>query len=81
MNFAIWRPSKIAFAIDLETLKDAIEGKARVLRKVMGWVIKRENWRRAYYDRNYPSKITRVLGQEPDNAEDALQLLGNAARD
>ncbi|MEL6410390.1 MAG: hypothetical protein AAGK67_05985 [Pseudomonadota bacterium] len=81
VNFAIWRPLKIAFAIDLWTLEEAMDGKARVPRKVMGWVIKRENWRRAEYDRNYPSKIARVLGQEPDNAEDDLKLLGIATRD
>ena len=71
----------VDFAIDLRTLKDAMEGKARALKKVTGWVIKREKWRRAEYDKNNPSIIEHVFGDDPDNAEEALQLLGIASRD
>ena len=71
----------VDFAIDLQTLKDAMEGKARALKKVTAWVIKREKWRRAEYDKNNPSTIERVFGDDPDNAEEALQLLGIATRD
>ncbi len=71
----------VDFAIDLRTLKDAMEGKARALKKVAGWVTKREKWRRAEYDRNNPSIIEHVFGDDPDNAEEALQILGIATRD
>lgn len=71
----------VDFAIDLQTLKDAMEGKARALKKVAGWVIKREKWHRAEYDRKNPSTIEHVFGDDPDNAEEALQLLGITTRD
>ncbi len=71
----------VDFAIDLRTLKDAMDGKARALKKVAGWVIKREEWRHAEHDRKNPSVIEHVFGDDPDNAEEALQLLDIATRD
>lgn len=71
----------IDYAIDLRTLKDAMEGKARALKKVTGWVIKREKWRRAEHAKSNPPRIEEVFGDDPGNAEEALQLLGIATRD
>lgn len=71
----------VDLAIDLRTLMDAMEGKARALKKVTGWVINREKWRRAEYDKHNLSKIETIFADDPDNAEEALQLLGIATRD
>ncbi|MBV1868419.1 MAG: hypothetical protein KUG69_11020 [Marinosulfonomonas sp.] len=76
-------------ALQHATLKAALEGKAGAINRVVKWLIKRERWirkeaekkaaRAKKYDGAYlPNHF---FSKDPENADEALQILGIAVRD
>jgi hypothetical protein len=65
-------------ALQLQTFKDALEGKRMAMREVVKWIIKREAWL-AKHEARAPQPSTRRCSPDPDNADAALILLGIAA--
>lgn len=74
-------------AVDHQTLRDALAGKARPIGRVTKWLLKRERWIRAEDERRAarvrkatPARMPDTY-TDPENANEALQLLGIASRD
>lgn len=76
-------------ALQHATLKNALEGKAGAINKAVKWLVKRERWirkdaeRKAARAKKYetgPYTSARMFS-DPENANDALQILGIAVRD
>jgi len=74
-------------AVELRTLRDALDGRAGPIARVTKWLIKRERWFRKKYEEKAAriSEMTPVTPprsySDPENADEALQLLGIASRD
>ena len=78
-----------AQALQHATLKAALKGKASAINRVVKWLLKRERWTREEAEK----KAARVKKDDsstgsyhrfywdPENANDALQILGIAVRD
>src|SRR5262249_47455135 len=67
-------------ALQQRTFQDALAGKRMPQREVLKWIEKNEAWKAKHAPRE-PSKITRRISPDPDNADAALVLLGIAAHD
>jgi len=67
-------------ALQQRTLQEALDGKQMATREVLRWILKREKCLAA----NQPSRVTKTswggTRQDPDNADDALLLLGIACK-
>lgn len=65
-------------ALQQRTYQEALAGKRMAIREVMGWIQKREQW----LAKNEPPRLPKYsfLGtaKDPDNADQALMLLGIA---
>jgi len=76
-------------ALQQSTLKNAMSGKAGAIKRVLGWLLKRERWirteeaKKAARARKYQQQSghSPLSYEDPENANDALQLLGIASRD
>ena len=68
-------------ALQLLTYHEALMGKSLAVREVLLWIMKRECWLAKH--RPVPQKRVEFKGtrQDPDNADEAMILLGIAARD
>jgi len=65
-------------ALQLRTYRDAVAGKRSAIRDVLKWIMEREKW----FAKRAPIKpIVQVIEHDPDNANEALLLLGIAERD
>ena len=66
-------------ALQQRTFKDALAGKRMAMREVVKWIIRREAW----FAKNAPSSMRPIepflTSPDPDNADEALVLLGIAA--
>jgi hypothetical protein len=67
-------------AIQLRTFQDALAGKAMAVREVLKWIRTREAWL-AKHEPKAHKPIPWLSSLDPDNADDALVLLGIAAPD
>ncbi len=63
------------------TYQDAVAGKRLAQREVLRWIAKREAWRANHRAKEKPKMVLRHLSPDPDNADDALVLLGIATID
>ena len=78
-----------AQALQHATLKEALKGKAGAINRVVKWLIKRARWirteaeRKAVRAKKYDNadESGYLFSSDPENANDALQILGIAARD
>ena len=65
-------------ALQQRTYQEALADKRMAIREVLRWIVKREQW----LARNRPAVRAKVtftgIGQDPDNADEALLLLGIA---
>jgi hypothetical protein len=66
-------------ALQQRTYRNAVAGKRMARREVLKWIMKREAWLARHTPRASPSRITRHISPDPDNADAALLLLGIAA--
>jgi hypothetical protein len=66
-------------ALQQRTYRDAVAGKRMAQREVLKWITKREAWLAKHAPKASPRPITRHISPDPDNADDALLLLGIAA--
>jgi Family of unknown function (DUF5681) len=71
---------EIAFeeALQLRTFQDALAGKAVAIREVLKWIRKRQAWQEKHEPKAEKS-FAWLISPDPDNADDALVLLGIAA--
>ena len=63
------------------TYQDAVAGKRLAQREVLRWIAKREAWRANHRAKEKPKMVLRHMSPDPDNADNALVLLGIAAID
>ncbi|SHN81084.1 DUF5681 domain-containing protein [Bradyrhizobium erythrophlei] len=68
-------------ALQQRTYRDALAGKRMAQREVLKWIMKREAWLAKQTPKASPRPITHHISPDPDNADDALLLLGIAALD
>lgn len=68
-------------ALQLRTYQEALKGKSMAIREVLRWILKRETW----LAKNRPASQRRFtfagIRQDPDNADDAMVILGIATPD
>jgi hypothetical protein len=74
------REITVEVALQRRTYQDALAGKPKAIREVMKWIRKRDAWL-AKHERKAPRLMPRLISPDPDNADDALVLLGIAAPD
>jgi hypothetical protein len=67
-------------ALQHRTYQDAIAGSRAARREVLKWIAKRETWLAAKAPK-HPSVEVRIESADPDNANEALLLLGIAEPD
>jgi hypothetical protein len=60
------------------TYQDALANKIAAIREVAKWTIKREAWLAKHVPTTVPQRIALHSSPDPDNAGEALQLLGIA---
>ena len=65
-------------ALQLRTYKDAVAGKRSAIRDVLKWIMARE---KGFAKRAPIKPIVQLIEHDPDNANEALLLLGIAERD
>jgi hypothetical protein len=65
-------------ALQLRTYQDAVAGKRSAIRDVLKWIMEREKW---FAKRAPRQPIVQLIEHDPDNANEALLLLGIAERD
>ena len=76
------REATVEEAVQQRTLQDALKGKARPISRVVTWIIRRDKWLRKEAEKNNPEEPKPNLKSfDPENAIDALQILGIATRD
>ena len=63
-------------ALQRRTYQDALAGKPKAMREVLKWIRTRDAW---LAKRKAPRLMRRLMSPDPDNADDALVLLGIAA--
>lgn len=69
-------------AVQQRILQNALAGKAGPIKQVVKWIIRREKWLRKEAENRSPTEPKPTLMSfDPDNAVDALQILGIATRD
>jgi hypothetical protein len=68
-------------ALQLRTFQDALAGKAMAMRVVLKWIREREAWLAKHEPKAHRQIPWRIMSVDPDNADDALVLLGIAAPD
>ncbi len=68
-------------ALQHRTYQDAIAGKRMAAREVLKWIAKREAWLIKHAPKARVDMVAMKTSPDPDNADDALQILGIAARD
>ncbi|TQF38721.1 hypothetical protein UNPF46_15355 [Bradyrhizobium sp. UNPF46] len=67
-------------ALQQRLFKDALAGKRTAMREVVKWIIKREALlKKSHPGPPLPRKVTQHISPDPDNADEALVLLGIAA--
>ena len=66
-------------AVEHRVYQDAMEGKARAINRVIGWIQNRQKWRIKEADRRSPRAVpSQKFVTDPENAVEALTLLGIA---
>jgi len=68
-------------ALQQRTYQDALAGKAMAVREVVKWIVKREAWLEKHSAKKSLTDDPLLISPDPDNADDALLLLGIAAHD
>ena len=68
-------------ALQQRTYQDALAGKRMAVREVLHWILKREQWLAKNTATIIPSAVRLGIEQNPDNADEALQLLDIARHD
>jgi hypothetical protein len=68
-------------ALQRRTFQDALAGKAMAVRAVLKWIREREAWLAKHEPKAHKPIPWRIMSVDPDNADDALVLLGIAAPD
>ena len=68
-------------ALQHRTYQHALAGKRMAIREVLRWILKREEWLAKNAEAITPSAVRLGVIEDPDNADEALQLLGIASRD
>ena len=63
------------------TYQDAVAGSSLAQREVLRWITKKEAWRAKHKPKSECKAVVRHESPDPDNADDALVLLGIAAID
>lgn len=63
-------------ALQHRTYQDAVNGKRPAQREVMKWIAKREKYLDANNNRKTPQAVTVRYSSDPENADEALLLLG-----
>jgi hypothetical protein len=75
------REVSVEEALQQRTYQEALAGKRLAIREVLRWIVKREHW----LARNRPERKPKVnfagIGQDPENADEALLILGIARED
>lgn len=65
-------------ALQQRTYQEALSGKRMAIREVLRWIVKRERW----LAKNRPARRAKItflgMGRDPENADQALLLLGIA---
>jgi hypothetical protein len=77
----IAREITVKEALEQRTYNDALAGNSMAQREVLKWIVKREAWIEKQAPRSSRPAITRRISPDPDNADEALLLLGIAAAD
>lgn len=72
------REISVEEALQQRTYQDALAGKRMAVREVVKWIVKREAWL-AKNTPKPPQPIRHSTAEDPDNADNALLLLGIAA--
>ena len=68
-------------ALEQRTYNDALAGNRMAQREVLKWIVKREAWLEKHAPKASWPEITLRNSPDPDNADEALLLLGIAAAD
>ncbi|MCF8467663.1 MAG: DUF5681 domain-containing protein [Sneathiella sp.] len=68
-------------ALQQQTLQQALDGNRSAQREVLKWIIKRDKYLAAENRRKSPKGATRLLSDDPGNADEALLLLEITALD
>jgi Family of unknown function (DUF5681) len=68
-------------ALHLQTFRDALAGKAMAMREVLKWIRTREAWLVKHEPKAHKKIPWLISSVDPDNADDALLLLGIEAED
>jgi hypothetical protein len=72
------REIPLAEVIQWKTYQAALQGKAMAIRQVTKWFKKYQRWMAKHAPKVAPRPIARQISPDPDNADEALQLLGIA---
>ena len=68
-------------ALQHRTYQDALAGKRMAEREVLKWIEKREDWCRRHAPDTSRDKVEFKMSPSPDNAKEALEVLGIVSRD
>ncbi|WP_320179207.1 DUF5681 domain-containing protein [Roseovarius pacificus] len=68
-------------ALQHRTYQDALAGKRMAEREVLKWIEKREDWYRRHASDTSRDKVEFKMSPSPDNAKEALEVLGIVSRD
>ena len=69
------REISVEEALQHRTYQEALAGKRMAIREVLRWIVKREQWLSKHLPQNHGRIVTRVIVNDPDNADQALLLL------
>jgi hypothetical protein len=72
------REIPLAEVIQWKTYQAALQGNAMAIRDVTKWFKKHRQWLAKHAPKEAPRPIARHISPDPDNADEALQLLGIA---
>jgi len=78
-NRGVSREITMEEALQQRTYQDALAGKRIAMREVVKWIIKREAWLAKHEPPATRRVGMRYTSPDPDNADEALMLLGIAA--
>ena len=68
-------------ALQQRTFQNALAGNRMAQREVLTWIEKNEAWKAKQAPKKSSQPVTRLISDDPDNADAALLLLGIAAHD
>jgi hypothetical protein len=73
------REMSTAELIEWTTFQAALTGKAMAIRQVTKWKLENKRWLDKYTPKVAAHPVARLITRDPDNADEALQLLGIAS--